>query len=198
MLIFCWNKASTFFGAYDKWLSFKVVVGGFRIVYWLLAAGLICMGILSFIDWCSLKAGKQPKYGFLRFSFSEGKSSPADPKVSKLVGLRRFFSFVFLCIIAGSVMALLASFWPENFSLYLNYYFLMQGNLMGAAVLSFYLYALGLAMPLILVWLGALAFSQPSMNIFRQKRNSLITIVASAVFLSVGASVVVTLINTRF
>ena len=183
LLTFCVNKALVASSVYDRWLNQDVVTKSLLFIYWFLAAGFVILGILNFWDWWSMKKSKEPRYQFIHLRLLTAGSPSSQKGFIKFVG---YLIFILFCMFSGYLMALLTSFWPEDFTLYLNYFYLMQGNLMELAFASFYLYAVGFAIPLILAWIGVLIYVHPGVNKARQKFNPLMMIMSSAAFLSVS------------
>ena len=150
----------------------------------------IFLGVLYFIDWSDQKKGKQRNIRLLKFL-----DEPMEPREAMTYNsaVRRianrllyFLALVIVSFLSGWLVAMFISFWPQDYYLYLLFTFLVEGrNYVGAAS-AFSQYALGLTLPMILLWIIYMITQIRSVSNNLNRTRSLIRIIFSAAFIASG------------
>ena len=178
------------FGFLDQFLGQMAVQNSIFITYWVLSIMFIVVGGIHFVDWIRFQKSNNLNSFIIRVpDFLTQKDTN-----TAVVGEHKNLSdkiFLGSTVILAIVLALLASLWPQDSYIYISSYYLASRGKQILGLLSFVFYGLGYVAPLLVIWSTIFYITRSQKRIEHLLKSvSLIKIILSALFISVGAGLI--------
>ncbi|HBG60351.1 MAG: hypothetical protein A2Y03_02075 [Omnitrophica WOR_2 bacterium GWF2_38_59] len=185
-------------GLMDIFYSFMDVDRILRIMYLVLAFGMIALGLKMFFEWIAFKRQASEVKVALRLPAFLLEQTPlaASKKTTFIDVFLNLIFLVFVPVVIGHFIGFLNLGSGENAELALNFLTVAQMEDIKTAYFKLFLYFISNMLPLILIWVFVM-FSMESKGAANalRKHFSLLHMVFTAVLLAVGVSSVLVILN---
>ena len=164
------------FGLFDFLFQYSFVLTGFRLFYLVAAIVFLFLGGRHFRGWRQYKKNKNQIDIFSsQWSFFSGR---------KII-------IIISSIISGFLLTIFSSIWPQDYYMFLMFYYWVSKMDILLSVSSFIWYSMGFVFPLLVAWLIILMLiSSQRLNKFFVQGISYVRIITSPIYFSIAISLI--------
>ena len=174
-------------GYWDKFLEKAIAHNMFYKSYLTLAVIFLIVGIIHFVDWVRYLKKNDLNCFLIRVPRFITDRDSLQPILSRTDPFKKVALYI-AAFYLGVALAVLASIWPQDPELYVSSYFMVTSGKSLGISLMFAFYSLGYVFLLIIIWVSVFYVTRSQKRKEKVLQHiSLIKIVFSSVFLSVGA-----------
>ena len=165
---------------------FSILVRGF---YLIIAVVFLIFGMSHFKEWWRYRIQKKEDPAIKWPLFLTGGEETAVKIVSS--SRKRTFFIVICSVILAFMLTLCTSIWPQDYYMFLMFYYWVSKIEMLLPIFSFVWYTTGFILPLLVIWLFILMLaSSRKMNIFFRRAVFYVKIIAASVYFSTAISLI--------